>query len=82
MSGYKIHLISDPVRGTSQLYSRLTWTSAFKQLLLFYASPLSLSFTYLKLFLYTQCIVCINTESVFYTQSAIHGPQWAVHVLY
>ena len=59
MSGYKIHVISDLARGTSQLYLRLTWTSAFKQFLLFYASPLSLSFTYLTLFLYTQCVVCI-----------------------
>ena len=50
MSGYSIPLISDPARGTSQLYLRLTWTSAFKQFLLFYGSPLSLSFTYLKLF--------------------------------
>ena len=61
MSGYSILLIRDPARGTSQLYLRVAWTSAFKQFLLFYANPLSLSlsFTYLKLCLYTQCVVCI-----------------------
>jgi len=61
MSGYSITLIRDLAGGTSQFYLRVVWTSAFKQFLLFYASPLSLSlsFTYLKLFLYTQCVVCV-----------------------
>ena len=30
-SGYIISLIRDPKRGTSQLYLRVAWTSAFKQ---------------------------------------------------
>ena len=43
----------------SYIYILIMWTSAVKQFLLFYASPLSLSFTYLKLFLYTQYVVCV-----------------------
>ena len=35
-SGYSISLIiRDPARGTSQLYLRVAWTSAFKQFFLF-----------------------------------------------
>ena len=30
-SGYRISLIRDPARGTSQLYLCVAWTSAFKQ---------------------------------------------------
>ena len=33
-SGYSISLIKDPAGGTSQLYLRVAWTSAFKQFFL------------------------------------------------
>ena len=46
----------------------------------FYASllSLSLSFIFLKLFLYTQSVVCIlyYTESMYYTQSVVSGPHF------
>ena len=52
-SGYSISLIRDPARGTSQLYLRVAWTSAFKQffLLNFYG------FTF-------PSIVCLNFSRI------------------
>ena len=41
--GYSISLIRDPARGTSQLYLRVAWTSAFKQFFLFCFSAVLLS---------------------------------------
>ena len=43
--GYSISLIRDPARGTSKLYLRVAWTSAFKQffLFMFFSSFIKLS---------------------------------------
>ena len=38
-SGYSISLIRDPARGTSQLYLRVAWTSAFKHVHILISSP-------------------------------------------